>query len=426
MNKNDYAAMRELARDMTRFLEDDFSKYLRVLEEMIAANSHTLNREGVNRLGDYTSALLAKRGFLDERVPSIRPECGDHRVFTRSGSSDESVGCISHLDTVFTEAEEERNDFRFKIAGDRIYGPGSNDIKGGTVVMLMMLDALEACAPLLFDHFTWILLFDATEETESDDFGALARARLSQSCRACLVFESGDMSDGAATVIRARKGRAVLRATTTGRSAHAGSDHARGASAISQMADLLPRLSAITDYARELTCTVGTINGGTALNRVPQECSAMIELRAFDPEILAAGIGQALSYNGYSSVSSPDGSFSCATTVELLRTNPAWPENPGTEKLVETWIMAAKACGIDLAAVPKGGISDGNLVWDSVPTIDGLGPAGDFCHCAEFSPDGSKDREFALLPSFIPRAVMNALALCLVSGAPETWKKAPR
>ena len=55
----------------------------------------------------------------------------------------------------------------------------------------------------------------------------------------------------------------------------------------------------------------------------------------------------------------------------------------------------------------RGGLSDGNLIWDAVPTLDGLGPWGDNDHCSERSPDGSKLPEFVEVSSFVPKAVLN-------------------
>jgi glutamate carboxypeptidase len=59
----------------------------------------------------------------------------------------------------------------------------------------------------------------------------------------------------------------------------------------------------------------------------------------------------------------------------------------------------------------RGGLSDGNLLWERFPTLDGLGPAGNNAHCSERSPDGSKDQEYVLVGSFVPKALLNALAI---------------
>jgi glutamate carboxypeptidase len=59
----------------------------------------------------------------------------------------------------------------------------------------------------------------------------------------------------------------------------------------------------------------------------------------------------------------------------------------------------------------RGGLSDGNLLWSEVPTLDGLGPWGDNDHSSERSADGSKLPEFVAISSFVPKATLNAAAI---------------
>ena len=59
----------------------------------------------------------------------------------------------------------------------------------------------------------------------------------------------------------------------------------------------------------------------------------------------------------------------------------------------------------------RGGLSDGNFLWDMVPTLDGLGPWGDNDHCSERSADGSKLPEYVEVSSFVPKAALNTLAI---------------
>ena len=58
----------------------------------------------------------------------------------------------------------------------------------------------------------------------------------------------------------------------------------------------------------------------------------------------------------------------------------------------------------------RGGLSDGNHIWNTIPSIDGLGPMGRHGHCSERSEDGSKDQEFANKSSFVPKTVLNFFA----------------
>ena len=64
----------------------------------------------------------------------------------------EELALVAHLDTVFSPEEEKANEFIFRQEGDKIYGPGTVDIKGGTVMAFIVLDAIQKFYPQVFDH----------------------------------------------------------------------------------------------------------------------------------------------------------------------------------------------------------------------------------------------------------------------------------
>ena len=71
---------------------------------------------------------------------------------------------------------------------------------------------------------------------------------------------------------------------------------------------------------------------------------------------------------------------------------------------------------MDTIEEARGGLSDGNWTWQRFPTLDGLGPTGANPHCSERSPDGSKDQEYVLVPSFVPKALLNTTAILKLVG----------
>ena len=80
-------------------------------------------------------------------------------------------------------------------------------------------------------------------------------------------------------------------------------------------------------------------------------------------------------------------------------------------RLFEFWKKAGTELKIPTGSEERGGLSDGNLIWDAVPTLDGLGPWGDNDHCSERRPDGSKVPEFVEVSSFAPKAALNTAAI---------------
>ena len=406
--------------DAAQQLADHFSGHLRdhlaLLQEMVAINSFTANPTGIDALGVLTAERFAALGFAAERVPSENALYGQHLILTREGQAQNGrvapkIGLVSHLDTVFPAAEEQRNDFRWREEGDRIYGPGTVDIKGGTVLIYMMLAALQEILPELYEAVTWVVLLDATEEVGGRDFGRLCVEHLAGDTRACLVFEGGNYDGEQPRLVAARKGMIIYRIEVEGKAAHAGSSHPQGANAIAQMADVIQRISALTDYEQDLTFNVGTVAGGTVINRVPHFASASVEMRAFRPEVYEAGLGAMLALDGLSTVRSHEGGFPCRVSVQVLNRVLPWPRNPQTERLLGVWQATAHDLGYQANPEERAGLSDGNYFWAELPTLDGLGPAGGNAHCSERSADGSKEQEYVLRASFVPKALLNTMAI---------------
>lgn len=388
--------------------------YFELLRHMVRINSFTANRDGVNALAELTAVSFEKLGFAAESIPPTRPDYGDHLVLTRPGKdpSGPRIALVSHLDTVYSPEEERRHDFVWREDGDRIYGPGTVDIKGGTVVAYMMLDALRAVAPEAFDAVTWVVLLNSAEERVSDDFGALCRERLGGGrTLAALIFEGGLMDRESGRIVVARKGMAVVRVTVDGRASHAGSRHAHGANALVQMAEVLLRLHALTDYARDLTVNVGTVNGGTVINQVPPSAVAEAEMRAFSEEVFEEGLREVLALDGLSTVRSVEDGYPCKVRIEVTSRTRPWPRNPASDRLFAIYREEGERLGLRMVEEERGGLSDANHFWDEVPTLDGLGPSGANAHCPEHSADGTKEQEYATRSTFVPKALLNALVV---------------
>lgn len=396
---------------LKQFIAAQMPAALEMLRSMVEINSFTAHREGVNRLGRLTADCFRSLGFVPEFVPSTNPAWGDHLVLTRSGRSPQSIALISHLDTVFPPEEEEQNDFHWRPEGDRIFGPGTHDIKGGTVMMWLVLAALKAHARDVFEHITWKLFWNSSEECFSADFGDVCRHRFNKETLAALVFEAEGCLGTERSLVVARKGRATWRVTVSGRAAHAGGKHRHGANAALQLGRTIQQVAALTDYAQDLTFTVATIRGGTVLNRIPHEASAEGEFRAFSPEAYTRAKSGLLALAGPGEIASVADGYQCRVRVEITSETRPWVRNQGTDNLFSLWREVGAGLGVKLQPEERGGLSDGNLLWDAVPTLDGLGPWGDNDHCSERSPDGAKLPEFVQISSFIPKALLNVLAL---------------
>ncbi|UCH27462.1 MAG: M20 family metallopeptidase [Trueperaceae bacterium] len=200
----------------------------------------------------------------------------------------------AHIDTVPVAADEaerwSRNPFEPWVADEAIYGKGSVDDKGVLAAMMMAFRDLAQEAGALAGT---VVLVGAAEEETGGQLGTrwLAESGHLPPCDFIVVGEQT-----ANRVAVAHKG--VLRATvrTRGRSVHA-TNPDRGVNAITAMAKLV---SALEVYHRELrgrkhplvgnpSCNVGTIQGGSTANAVPDTCEVRLDRRMVpreDPDVV--------------------------------------------------------------------------------------------------------------------------------------------
>jgi glutamate carboxypeptidase len=395
---------------LMKFLESRLPTGMDQLESWVRQNSFTANAKGVNALGRSTAEAFRPLGFTAECVPSEHPDYGEHLFLRRQGTSGLApVVLVTHLDTVFPAEEEAANGFHWRPepSEGRIYGPGTVDIKGGTLVLWLAMQAMAELAPDEFAARDWLVAANASEEALSADFGSRTAERCAgisggpARASAVLVFEGGLLRGREFTLVTGRKGKSDYRVAANGRAAHAGSYHAEGRNAIVALSDAVRRLAALTDYSREVTVNVGTIRGGTVVNRVPHEAVCELEMRAFDDRVFAESAAAIEALSGDSPAVA-----GARLTVARTGNTPAWPGDAGTARLLDLFRQVADDQCASVVPERRGGLSDANYLAGLGPTLDGLGPSGGFAHCSERSADGSKVPEYVETTSFLPKAAL--------------------
>ncbi|MDB5742423.1 MAG: peptidase [Polaromonas sp.] len=364
-------------------------------EPLLARIRRWIEIETPSRNGSAIASLAelierdARNAGLVTTLQDLGPEIGplltvSHR---RQGDRRDGILVLAHLDTVHPLGTLERNPFR--IEGDRVYGPGSYDMKAGACV------ALEALKQVMIQSSNALpidMVFVPDEEVGSAA-SRPAIERIAASARYALVCEP---ARHAGRCVTARKGIGGLRLSAHGCAAHAGLNHDRGRNAIRELAHQVLQLEAMTDYARGVTVNVGTIEGGTGTNVVPEFSRLAGEFR-MPTQALAVEIqSQLLALQPRT----PD------VTLEVE----AWIKRPPYEKTVATALLLAQAqryatgAGFELDDVPMtGGASDGNFTAAlGIPTLDGLGVLGDGAHAID---------EHFYLSSLTPRLAFWTLLL---------------
>lgn len=395
------------ATELTTCAEKHLPVALHWLQRMVAINSFTTNIEGIQAVGRLTEECFAGLGFTAESVPATNPAHGPHLFLSRPGRNKEAkpVVLVTHLDTVFPPEEEQSNQFYWKEDGDRIYGPGTVDNKGGTALIWLMLMTLRECLPEVFENTSWLIAANSAEEVIGSDFAQRTTERCPLGARFVLVFEGGPRDAEGWHIVTSRKGRLEYRIHSEGRAAHAGSNHLSGINAVVELGSLLPFVHALNNPEAGLTLNVANIHGGTVLNRVPHEAVAELEMRAFEPQVLA------IASRALEEMAGPTRG-GARITMEQIGTTQAWPGGAETDRLFEAWQKAGAELGHSVHPMARGGLSDANYLCHLAPTLDAMGPSGGNAHCSEWTEgEGGKRPEYVEPGSYVTKTVMNILAL---------------
>ena len=334
------------------------------IRRWVEIESQSSDVDGVNRMMDDVEGLFRDAGATVERIPG-RDGFGDCvSVASPWGGSGPGVLVLSHLDTVHPVGTLEENPYR--IEGDKVFGPGTYDMKGGAYLgfaayQSLMREGKDTPLPILF-------LYVPDEEVGSRTSRHLIEAAGEQA-RFVLVTEPARRGGH---VVTGRRGSARYEIMVQGRPAHSGTQHAEGRSAIRELARHVLAIEDKTDYARDLNFNVGRIEGGTTPNTVPELCSALVDLRVAE----MADFEEMDDF--IRSLKPVDPDVTVTVTGQLNR--PPYRKTPAIQALFDHARGLANELGFDIEDVATGGGSDGSFVAEKVPTLDGLGVGGDGAH----------------------------------------------
>jgi glutamate carboxypeptidase len=372
-------------KDLISFLQDHNSDILADVETLVRIESPSRHAEGINRIQDVTSGWFASLGAVTRHAT----EFGDILHARIAGESAERVVLLAHMDTVYPLGSWAQ---AWRIDGEQAFGPGTYDMKAGTVQALWALRALRSLGHQPA-HSVDLLL------TPDEEIGSEAARpfieELATGAHAVLVLEAPFMNGDLKI---ARKGVGDYRIEVHGRAAHQGLEPERGRNAIVSAAHFITQVIQLQDREKGTTLGPNVIHGGTVSNVVADRATLDVDLRVWQlPE--AARVDAALR-----AIQPLEG-----TRYEISGglNRPPMEPSEGTMKLFERARRLANEIGFDVGMARVGGGSDGNFTSQLAPTIDGFGALGAHAH--------QKDLEYIHIPSLAPRTAL--LAAMLLDGS---------
>ncbi len=370
--------------NVSDFLTTSRASFLSDLAALVNVDCGTRNKGGVDRVGQWIGARCSAWDWEVERLPLT--EHGDCWLARLHGNGAGRILLMGHLDTVYPDGTVAARPMRFE--GPKIIGPGVCDMKGGLLVGMYALRALQTAN---FRDFAEIAFFFNSDEEIGSPGSRPIYEPIARGSDAALVLESARANGD---IVSARKGSGVFNLRVTGKAAHAGVEPEKGANAVVELAHQIIALQELNGLAPGVTVNPGVIGGGTVSNVIPAEAWVIVDVRAMDPAG-AEAITHALT-------SLPAQTTLPGTHAEISGhfSYPPMARTPAVRLLTELARDSARELGFEINDVATGGASDANVLASlGLPVLDGLGPIGGLDH----SPD-----EYIEADSFVHRAAMVA------------------
>lgn len=401
-------------RRITAFVDANNDAALTLLEQVVNTNSGTQNFDGVREVGRIFRQEFDALGFKTQWVDGAPFKRAGHLVAEKSGPGPKLL-LIGHLDTVF----EPNSPFQKFERVDARYarGPGIIDMKGGNVVMLQALKALQAAGVLASMNITAV--FTGDEEDAGDPI-PLARAALVQAAKgapAAIGFENGPGNPRTAVV--SRRGTTTWTVRVTGKPAHSSQIFRAdiGSGAIFEAARILHAFREQLADEPHLTFNPGTIVGGTEIAHDPVQTrgTAFGKTNVIAEHALVQGDMRTLSPE---QLTKAKAAMEAIVKASLPHTNavisfedgyPPLAPTEGNRKLLTMYDQASRDVGagpVTAVDPDRAGAADVSFVATEVSMVlDGIGLMGTDDHTAKETAD------LQTLPSQTKRAAVFLLRL---------------
>ena len=344
------------------------AKYIQFWKDICTIESPTSFKEGVDAVAAFCADHARSFGWqvdIHEEAVSGNAVC----ITMNPDAAGEHVCFSGHMDTVHPVGlfgtPAVRTDETY------IYGPGVADCKGGIVGSFLAMEALQTIG---FTDRPVKLILQSDEEISSVTSDKRTIDFMEKSARGCAVFLNAEPGDGENAVLW-RKGLSKYRITVTGEAHHASLCATGGISAIREAACKILQIEEYKD-ADGITMNCGTIQGGSAINTVPEKCEFCIDVRYATLEEMDEAHEFLTRLTATSFV---EGSSSELT---LISRRPPMVKADRNFAVLEKMNAVFAAAGLPVREGDSGfgGSDAADLTAREIPSVDELGVVGQYVH----------------------------------------------
>jgi glutamate carboxypeptidase len=253
-------------KEIQKFVENKTSEAIDLLEKIVNINSGSLNIKGNLKVGKILQKELDKIGFNTYWVTYPKEVKRSGHLFAEMrGGKGKNITMVGHLDTVF---EKDHPFQKFVRQGNKAYGPGVDDNKGGIVSMLYVMKALNRIGKLKDMNLTLVFIGD---EEKLGAHSSIVRKELIDAGKWADIGLGFEGAIGMETGTIARRSASSWILTTTGIQGHSSRvfGETLGYGAIFEASRIINTFREELAEEEYLTFNPGVIVGGTDTNYDP-------------------------------------------------------------------------------------------------------------------------------------------------------------
>ena len=249
---------------------------IETLKDMVMIESGSGDVEGLRRMADFTEARLQALGARTERRKTTHGAGADMVIGTFEGSGSRKLMLMAHMDTVYQRGILASQPYH--LDGNRIYGPGIADDKGGIAVILHALQILKEAG--WRDYAKLTVSFNPDEEVGSLGSGEIIAELADQHdvVLSCEPTAAAPVAKFDALLLGA-SGTATALMEVKGRASHAGAAPELGRNALIELAHQLLQTSDIAKSIPGTQLNWTTAQAGTVRNQIPDKAMAGGDVR---------------------------------------------------------------------------------------------------------------------------------------------------
>ena len=375
-------------QQILQHIDADYAGSIQLLKESVNINSGTYNINGVKKVGDLYGKELASLGFTLEWItlPDSLKRAG-HLVAYRKGKKGKKLFLIGHLDTVF-EPDMPPNPFTM-LTDTTATGQGVNDMKGGDVLVIAALKALNKLG--LLDQVSITVYFTGDEENAGRP-RAISRGDFIERAKQHDIALAFERAAGLHTVATARRGGSEWRLEVEGKQAHSsGVFGSAGYGAIYEASRIINEFREKLSTEQYLTFNPGLIIGGSEVNydTAAQKGDVLGKTNIISPKTVVIGDLRFLTEEQKEKARSAMREIvsrnlpGAKASIWFKDGIPSMPPTAGNAALVKTLNDISMAIGYgEVKAGDPGsrGAGDISYVANYLDCLDGLGASGSGAH----------------------------------------------